>query len=595
MNLSDLDRLDATIDRRLNNLGIFKLSLENALIYLLRNFEDRCRLPLISNSPRKEVDLYKTSQITHHLARESMDALSILLPRIYLRCKSTNRISRKCKENKYGQTGKALEIAYAYSQIKDAIHLCRIGVYKAKKTGENIYFLPSKNSINYDAQAQIISFGLVDKEATSISMQYPRPSKDLSSLFYKYIGNTGISKLISVTKSNSFLHHIPTDISDELTKIVQHILKHKWTIDNSIQFGQYSVGEAKIIWASLLKVSIFHHIACLFSGLPGIGLEYLPIIIKKQDLIDWLYSDSFISKQKISKIIADLIFNHRILTDEIMFQPLLPLCDDKILLIAPNILIFSNPERNLMKLWARTYSGIYGAKISAKGKEEERIIADNLKRTNKNFFVINSKELKKGKQIITDIDVAVYDRSNLELLFIQVKSFLKPDSPSEVRSADNKLNKGIDQLHKILKYINNKPNALEKIFNFKIPKLKSILMCVISSSNTGSFWVKKDFNIFNQEIVINSLKDSSQTSLSNLYQKWILLHSFNPRVDFQSIFYILRYNGKKYLLPATEIINDNALKKIIKYPIYFLFEIVLGGRYYFWPKRENPNIFAKDE
>ena len=592
MKLSQVNQLNYTIDKRLNNLGIFKLSLENALIYLLRNFEDRCRLSLIPTTQTRSTNQHKILQSTHQMAREGMDALSVLLIKVYQRCKPTNQIDRNCKEDMYEQAGKALEIAYSYSQIKDAIHLSKIGVYKMFDRDGKIYFVPSKGSINYDAQAQIISFWSVEKEA--ISMEYPKPSAGLFDLFSQYINNAGLSRLITIDKSNSFLYHIPADISAELTRMIQYILQKKWTLTDSIQLGEYSIGEAKAIWASLLKLSIFHNIACLISGLPGVGLEYLPAVIKKQNLINWLYLDSNVNKHKISEIITDLTFNNRVSTNEIMFQPLLPLGGD-ILLIAPNIFIFSNPERNLMKLWAIAYSGVYGAKIAAKGKEEEIILASKLKKVNKNFLVLNSKKIKKNGRIITDIDLAVYDKSNPEVLLIQLKWFLKPDSSREVRSSDDKLNNGIDQLHKISDYIEYELDALERVFNCRLPKLKSIYMCVISSSNTGSFWVKKDFDVFNQEIVINSLKYLNKASIRNIYKKWTSLHSFRAQVNFRSVFHVLRYDGRRYLIPATEIIDGNIFKIFFGYLMYFVFEVVLMGHHHYWPQRESLNIFAKSE
>ena len=131
--------------------------------------------------------------------------------------------------------------------------------------------------------------------------------------------------------------------------MIENVLRKKWTLVDSIQLGSYSVGSAKKLWASLLKLCMFHGTVTLFSGSPGIGMEYLPIVMHEKDLVNFLSQQGKTSKGETSEFISDLTFNKKVITNEIMFQPLLPITNAPFLIFSPHIVTFSNPERNLMK------------------------------------------------------------------------------------------------------------------------------------------------------------------------------------------------------------------------------------------------------
>lgn len=586
-----LDETAKSLERRLNSLKIFALPLETAIVYLLRIIEDRSRLPMLA-AMSKGKSVEEGVMSAHALFREGADALSVLLPLIYERCRSIKKISlQNYNEGNYSCAGIAIEVAHTYAQIKSVLHLVNIGVYSLVKKKSGVYFIPSRGSINYDARAQIINFSSLKSE---MSIPAYLPPSSFQEMLRPHLA-MGISTLIKQKKSGSFVDKIPTQISNELNNMIEGILQKKWTLIDSIRLGAYSIRDAKKMWAALLKLCIFHDSVAFFSGLPGMGMEYLPIVMNENDLINFLSQHSGTSKEETLDFISDLTFNKKVITDEIMFQPFLPVADTPFLIFSPHIISFSSPERNLMKLWAKRYPGPYGAKIANQGTYEEKHLATEIKKSNSNFLVINSKKIKSGKRILTDIDVAVYDKLNREALFIQLKWCMQPDSAVEVRNTDGKLNKGIEQLKVIAEYLKSHMNGYQEFFGSGTESPKKVFMCVVSSSSGGSFWAQKEYEIFNEGVILKSLSGNIFSSIAKMYKSWQVFHTFKPQIHFRSVFQAVSFNGMKYFLPATQIHDDkNIIKKAYRLLKYLFFSVIARDHYMTWRKVKNPLFFTKE-
>ena len=587
-----LVELEQSLGRQLDSLAIFNLPLETALIYLLRIFEDRSRLPMIAAISRGK-SASDGIETAHSLAREAMGALSILLPLLYRKNRRLKKMDPSAyKDKNYNHAGSAIEFANIYSDLKDAIRLAQIKTYFLMKGKDGHYFVPQKESIDYDARAQLINIRSFSSDLQRNDIYLPQSS--LIDLFRPYL-TRGASSLITRKKNGAFIFNIPTTINNELQLMFESVLRSKWTLDDEIQIGVYQVGDAKKLWVSLAKICAFHESITTFSGLPGIGMEYLPAVVEKKDIVELLSRDTGIQTKKVSEFISDITFNQAIETNEIMFQPLVPASNSDILFFSPHMILFSNPERNLMKLWARRYPGPYGAKIAKKGKDEERSLKDEFEKINQNFIAVCSKKLTYQGRVLTDIDIALYDKVGREALFIQMKWCMQPDSTIEVRDVDSKLNDGMEQLRKISGYLHTQLDAYENIFGKGTQRPKKVFMCVVSTSSTGSFWVKTDYVVFNKDIVLNIISRKKFSSIAEIYKALNTAHSFISHVDYNHVFRTLSFNKNCYFLPATRILeNRNLPQKIYDWFSYFLFRLLLRDHYLTWPKIKNPSIFMKD-
>lgn len=582
---NDQEKEESVLFKEINSLDIFNLPLDCALIYLLRIAEDRSRLPIFAAN-----DKLRGVELAHHLAREAMDALSLLLPMIYQRNRTSKYFDLKVyKEKNYIHAGLAIELADTYRKIVDVNHLLKQGIYRKKYKKNKTYFIPKSYKLNTDAQAQIINLRFVKSHETFFNGY--QPFRDVMALLDKYITNH--TALIGHKSFGSLEFYIPIDVDIELENMFKGILNLQWTLENNINFDNYSVGDAKKIWVSLTKLCAFHQMVTIlfaFRGAQGAGMEYLPIIIKKPDLYKFLSSNSGVENEKIEKFVDDLIFNKNIKTDEIMFQPFLVGSKEDYIFFSSSLVLFSNPERNLMKLWARRYPGHYGAKIASKGKEEEKALADEIRNISKDWIVINSKALKSEVIFITDIDIGVYNPLENEVLFIQMKWCMQPDSSKEVKDSDGKLNEGQDQLSKILDFCNSKPNSYSKIFGVSVHNVPKIYTCVVSTSNIGSFWVREDYKVFNRYTIKKTLANKKFSSIGSMYAAWIWAHDIRPYIDFLHVFEVRKFKTMSYFLPGTaEAIKG---KYIFRYLGYIFFSLILRDIYWFWPRQRVKSVFS---
>lgn len=584
-----IKELEREVNEEIENLPLFRLSSESALIFLFKNFEDRCRFPIIA---KKKPYNTESLQSNHLLARIGLDALNVLIPRIYEKCVSARRFNLKNDDKKYIYSGEAIDKASIYYNVKDALKLCHGGIYDLKTESNEVYFIPKKGSLDYDARAQLITWGAIADEADTVASNLSEAEVAAVS-----IGTTqGPQKLVRILKDKTFAFQIPREILNAAEVWVSQIIKYKWELDRSINLQGYTIADAVEVWASLLKIANIHTLSCLKSGLQGVGLDYLPILMHDKELINFIHKDrKTTSKSKIRAVVSDLTYGNKIVVGEVMWQPLFPLPGTDILIIVPNIIIFSNMERNFMKLWARLYPDIYGKKIASVGEKKEKILANRIKEQKANILTVSSKKIyKENGQTLTDLDVGAYDTDSEELLLIQLKWFLQPDSSHEVADSDKKLNDGLDQLRRVDEHIKSYPDVLQRIFGVSYSiKPRKIYQCVVSSSSIGSFWLNRiDTDIFSLRVFLDILNKQANKTFGELFKKLKKEHTFKRYIHYESVFQKYYFGSREFFLPATEPTHRNFLTLIIGYSRLFFLGILRGGDWRVWRIREFPTFFT---
>ena len=576
----DTDEIRNSLNRVVESLDIYNLPVDNALIYLLRIQDDRGRLPQLATG---DVEL------AHHLARESMDALTVLLPMLYSRARKSKAFDlRDYRENNYHHAGRAIEIASAYSHVSSALTISDAGVYKIVRGKNKIYFVPSASAMRRDASSQVLN--VRDARSFNVDKIY-RPSASLLTMLSKHI-EPGKSALVSYKPSGALNIKIPEDLGEELSKIFSAALMTRWTLNDEIQIADYTVGEAKRLWTSLVKLCGFQQVFSLASGKSGLGMQYLPMVLEQRDLCAFLATDTGVSTHKSMEFIEDLIFNNRITTNEVMFQPILRADKRHILMFSPTLVLFSNPERNLMKLWSKRYQGAYGKKIAQRGVEEERKLSEKIRRRFSQWNVVCSKKIEVNGQVLTDVDLGIYDRSNGEVFFGQVKWNIQPDSFVEVSALDTKLNDGMDQLDVLTEYIRTHPNAYTTIFGEPINNIRSTSAAVISTSSIGSFWAHKKYPVYSARIFTDTLAENV-ASLNQLLEKVKKKHSFKSYIDYRNVFEVISLDSVDYYIPGTHVCDKpRPWQRILRAVQYFFFSFLLRDHYLTWDKQHVMRIFG---
>ncbi len=572
----EIEKLKQQLDSKINNLEIFKLSTEDAIVFLLKVFEDKCRFNSFKGGRSEE---------TEFIAREGVDGLNVLLPKVLDKCKSSGKIDLRNHDEKYQTTFDAIEFAtHYYSIYTSGINLCDEDVYQLNIQGNDVKFKQTVEDFLFDTNSQIISIHNKRKEVDRIKKDVIDEEVEKRAR----IINNLISK-IKKTSDTEFEYEISSATVEYFKGVIKNVYKHKWQFDTSINLGPYTINDASKIWDSLVLISIIHHFACYYSGTTGVGLDCLPLVYEKNILIKKIKKYSKLSNKVVKNVLNDLIYTTKY--KEIFFQPLILIPRTRMVLITPHLFISSSQERNFMKLWAKKYVSIYDSQISKVKEGIEKNISKIFRdiNTNKELLVVSSKKIKEEGRDITDIDVAVINKKTNELMLIEVKWFLYPDSPFEVKGADRKLNKGISQLKLIEEYLSKDSNNINIIFDDKNLKINKIYKIVLSMNTTGSYWIEDKKNkIFNYDTFIKILNKTDRMNIKKFYKKLAKTHKFRPFVDFLPALNIYEFSSYKLFLPGVIILNECwYMKNFLRFCKYLLINKFYFGCSVFWKKQKN--------
>jgi hypothetical protein len=593
---SELKTLCADLESEVDNLELFRLSLENALIWSLRAYDDGCRAPLLISLRDGVLPTSEKLRSQHLHARGGLDALSELIPRIYKKCPKAKKFNVQFDDKKYEYGITAIDRADILHSILSEFFIVRTGAYFLKKDilNNNLVFSPkSRQSINIDARAVTTTIRTVDDEAEEfLSNVRISSARELPSVRAFY-------NVIKIEKDETINYDFLATSISSLVNLKNDFNKINWHLDKLVNLGPYTVANAKEIWSSLVALCFFHNKACLECGLVGVGIQYLPIIIKLPNLIEVLHSICLIDRSIIKKFLIDLTYD----PDEdwdVIYQPILPFPDRNIVALSPYMFMFSRGPRNLMKLWSRKYPGIYGAKIAKIGETQEKVLADLFRLSNSQFSVVHSKKIcDDSGQTVGDLDVGIYDEISNSLLLIELKWFQNPDSPQEVQSSDEKLNVGVRQVEKVKKYFEFNPSRIDETFNIQSKSSLKIFVCVVSNSNIGSFWVKSgSIQIFHWNFIVKIINLHQNSNIQFLFKLFNKAHNFRSQIDYRHVLQVSIWNNHQYFSPATMVLDypKNSYKKTIRWIRYFLFSVILRDSTLFWQRiYVKPFIFQNSD
>lgn len=572
---SNTEKVKEVIDylnTEMEKLAIFKYDLEKALSWTFKAFEDSVRLYGLGRK--------RDPGITEMIFRDGIDGLNILLPQIYKRCKPGNSITFKYEDDAYEDSTRALQffISY-YSIVNDANNLARDGVYNIEKHKDTYRFLPTLNAMNYDAAGQVVT--MINKESDLEKIK----NKPI-----KQIDVESFAKNIHLKTNSTFSYSVPKEVEEAIDLINNNVLETHSFLQDNIKLGKYNVKEAKQIYKTISKLAIIHNFTCLFSGSEGIGIDMLPLTVRRADLSKFVRKNCGVGIDKVKAFIADILYNDT--TTEVMVQPLIPIKNGEVLFISPQIFMFSSVERNLMKLWANKYRTVYSTDIAKLGKEAEIDLANILRKNHKDFRVVNSRKITdKGGSVLTDIDVAVYDKKSQDLLVIQMKWFNHPDSSKEVKTADVQLNDAIEQLRKSIYYFQSSPESLKAVFGLDGYSIKKIFSCVVSKNHIGSFWISDNsVKILNLDISERLISKYKNKSVAALYNLLISRQEYKQYIHYLSAFKEYKIGNYFFRLPATILLDKaNIFVRLFRSIKYYLFNRLTKNRFFFWKViRVNP-------
>jgi len=328
--------IEKIIDVEHKSFSLFEDSRGKVILYLLRVFEDMCRMQapmvLMTDSP-ENMDL---------LIHNHLDKVDMAISWAYECCEDIDfEIDYTIDGEFYTMAGETLEHAGFYRKLCDSYILWSRDRHDVEIDNEN-----KKVKFNLLGDDNLIDArGLAYREQSKIS---ETPFDNLEENMENF--QQTIQQLVDSISFDDTIQYLENEeIWSSFEKVSLTQIEKTFKLPEEWSFKQFTIGEFKTFWNVLLTKCLIHHVACLRSEVKGAATESVVLLYNYEELCQLFVSKSDLSKNKIEAIIDFITFDYEIKNSDVIWQPIINLKED-IYAISPNIVINSSAERNLITL-----------------------------------------------------------------------------------------------------------------------------------------------------------------------------------------------------------------------------------------------------
>lgn len=459
MNVREIENI---IDHVHENHPAFGQTRKQLIYELLSAFEDLCSLNVLGSilnpiALRKIVD--------------QMDALNMALQwtQQMSLSNSAESIRIDISEDRYKQCVSLLnDYAYPYSVICSG------------------YISFSRKRLTASVDGNIVTFNVAENQNNSVWSDILREASNSS--LDVFLGNMNPIKLV---KANAMLQRkveikedmLYYELSDEVIEPFRETAILHWetskALPESWKFDLFSLEEYKQFWISLATLCYIHFFACLKIVDPHIRMKNGTIIQNKESIVNYIMSMSGLEREKIEIIISYITFDPQKRNVDIMYQPIVEIEDD-LLIIAPMLIMGSRPERNLLAVVSSKSDREYSKEVN----DLEDLMVDDLEAV---IDVGDNVQIVKHKNLggrLPDVDFAILDQITNSALVCELKWFAAADSAKEVYAKEDEITHGCQQIESIMAYaMEDKKRFFKQVFNIEDGEDIDLFCCVVAKHN----------------------------------------------------------------------------------------------------------------
>lgn len=454
----DIREIERLVDEEHWKSPIFKHGKNQSYYYLLSSFEELCKSNLSSSilNPSKIFEI-----------RNLMDALNIALIWADSLCIEDNTdIDAHISDDIYRDSCELLyDYAYPYSVI------C---------TG---YISYSRNSYDATVNDNTVIFDIRSDQNNSLISDLIREgsNSDIGSMA-KLIPTFKLLNSVSELKKHISVEdgEIGYINSQEVSATYREIATHQWDVTRTLptdwEFELFSLEDYKKFWISVTALCYIHF--CSGLTITDSFIRRNNGVIKKSRklIIDYIEYDSKLDRKTIDNILNYLTFNPKKKNVDIMYQPIVSMQNDMIL-ISPNLFMGSNPERNLLSVVSTMNDKKYFNNVNGL----ETVMVSELESAVSYSCIAKHKKLRED---LPDVDFAIYDEETNSALICEVKWFAAADSTKEVFAKEDEITHGCKQAEDISTYaMSDKKAFVKQVFQADTDEAVDILCCVVAKNN----------------------------------------------------------------------------------------------------------------
>ena len=375
---------------------------------------------------------------------------------------------------------------------------------------------------------------LEKKKSISISPQLINP--DLLSEFVKSI---------TIESDGKISYSAEPEIIDYFLNAGEQHWNASSSFPEDWSFDGFTMQEYKATWKSLFVMAAIHQLACLKSGAEGGAVDNVVIVQKREELISALSELSHVAVDSVKNIVQLLTYDPKIKNTDIMYQPLVQIGSN--VLIAPTLIIESNPQRNLMSLLLKTKDSKLSVEVNRLESLMQRDIDEALSR---NEHIRIARDIKLPGNL-PDIDFAIYDENSNAIMICELKWLEETDSVQETFSRETDIQYGCDQVNKIMSYaVCNKKDFERRTFSLDTENV-DYFYCVVAKNNIR-------YRVgYIPVISLNTLLELLRSHSVNAVFHIIRNREFYKKLpdDFEVTQAVIPYAGYVFSIPAVGIKN----------------------------------------
>ncbi|MFH1560232.1 MAG: hypothetical protein ABID84_02315 [Chloroflexota bacterium] len=257
------------------------------------------------------------------------------------------------------------------------------------------------------------------------------------------------------------------------------------------QLPHFTIGQFGRVARILYVLATLHFIARMTaatSGCVGLGIARGLLVTDHSELIRRLCRYSGLTQDVVAAIVGDLTYGARGQSNpDPALQPIVPLSSST-LAMAPNLLMNSSLERNLLVLQNRLLDGreVYASLSQHKESLSRENIIEALSPMGFRFWH-GDVPLWGGA---SEIDLVIISDAERQCLLLELKSFIAPAEPREIRDRSSDIRIGIEQIQKRVKMARVHPRSLQTILS--IDDRYRLTWAVASDTSIGAGYVQSN-------------------------------------------------------------------------------------------------------
>ena len=388
-------------------------------------------------------------QDSHALGSDFITELEHSMSWLHRECEQGGKISYAYNSDLYNASKDLFELGQKYDWFVFAYTCASDGVLELELQGSTI-------------QPTGDFFASIEYEAYNILIDAHEPEEARSSMNDNDFPIAAIQHSLRI-EGDRFRYKLnPRMVADTITYL-KPLFDRMFLLPSEWQFSRYSLGDFRKVFEAICAIAHIHWGARIMARNQGcnnagyLDSIYTPIY---SELLRRVVRYSGVSDEKVQSVFDDLIYGGSDIKSPIpALQPLIKL-NSEYYAIVPHVWICSSAERNFTALLNRMRN--QNQKIYEKYTNQKEDLMKDHFTTQLSDKDIEFISCSVGN--LTDVDLAIVNRSEKTCLLLELKWFIAPTTAHERINRSKEIKKGISQVLKLKQaFAANNESLLNKL------------------------------------------------------------------------------------------------------------------------------------